>query len=241
MIYLGTSGWYYKHWARRFYPAGVVQHDWLGYYATKFSTVEVNNTFYRLPSQKMVQGWDEKTPDDFVFAFKGSRLVTHLKKLRNTADALHVFYERMKLVGHKLGIILWQLPPSLSLDVPLLEGFLAELDPGIRQAVEFRHQSWFTPEAYRVLEQYQVGLCIISAPTLPTIITTTAPFSYIRWHGKAALYATNYTDRELEDWAKTIRALPVDDVYGYFNNDAFAYAPTNCLHLINLLQQPTPT
>ncbi len=239
MNYLGTSGWYYDHWASRFYPTGLSKGDWLPYYCTRFNTVEVNASFYRLPSKAMVAGWRTKTPEDFVFSFKGSRLVTHQRKLKGTTEDLTRFYTRIRNIGEKLGVILWQLPPSLQKDLPLLESFLADLDPGLRQAIEFRHASWLTPETYGLLERYQVGLCIVSSPTLPVVMKTTTSFAYLRWHGGTLLYATNYRNDEIKAWAASITRLPVDDVYGYFNNDAFAYAPKNCLELKAVLKQQT--
>ncbi len=237
MNYLGTSGWYYAHWAGRFYPSGLPRQEWLSFYCTRFNTVEVNASFYRLPSESMVTGWREKTPEGFVFAFKGSRVVTHLKKLKGTAEYLSRFYARVGLVGEKLGIVLWQLPPSLSLDLPLLESFLADLDPEIPQVVEFRHPSWFTQEVYALLERYHIGLCIVSSPALPVVVKATASFAYVRWHGDALLYATRYSRRQIEQWADLLSRLPVKDVYGYFNNDAFAYAPENCLELKEALDR----
>jgi uncharacterized protein YecE (DUF72 family) len=236
MDYLGTSGWYYAHWADRFYPKGLPKSDWLPYYCTKFNTVEVNASFYRLPSESMVAGWREKTPAGFVFAFKGSRVVTHLKKLKGTSEYLATFYARVGMVGEKLGVVLWQLPPSLRFDLALLEGFLAELRQDIRQVVEFRHDSWFTPETFALLERYHVGLCIVSSPTMPVVVKATAGFAYVRWHGNALLYISNYSHKQLEDWARQIRGLPVQDVFGYFNNDAFAFAPQNCLELKEILK-----
>lgn len=239
MHFLGTSGWYYSHWAGRFYPEDLPKAQWLPYYCTKFTTVEVNASFYRLPSEAMVRGWRAKTPDDFVFAFKGSRIITHSKKLMDTSEYLARFYDRIGLVGKKLGVVLWQLPPSMKRDLSRLEGFLTELRPDIRQVIEFRHESWFTPESYALLEKYHVGFCIISSPRMPVVIKATASFAYIRWHGNALLYISNYSHAELEKWARQIRDLTVDDVYGYFNNDAFSFAPLNCLELKEILAQNT--
>jgi len=236
MDYLGTSGWYYEHWAGRFYPEGLAKSKWLPYYCTRFNTVEVNASFYRLPSEKMVAGWRDKTPEGFVFTFKGSRVVTHLKKLKGTSEYLARFYDRIGVVGGKLGVVLWQLPPSMKCDLSVLEGFLVELRRDIRQVIEFRHESWFRPEVYALLERYGVGLCIISSPKMPVVVKTTAPFAYIRWHGNALMFISNYRREELEEWARQIRSLAVEDVYGYFNNDAFAFAPLNCLELKDIMQ-----
>lgn len=236
MIYLGTSGWYYDHWVGSFYPEELDKGDWLPYYAERFGSVEVNASFYRLPFENMVTGWRDKTPDDFILAFKGSRVVTHRKKLRNVADYLETFYDRIQLAGDKRGPILWQLPPWMERDDDLLEDFLTEMRPDVAQAVEFRHRSWFDPSVYDLLDEYGVGLCIVSAPDLPVQLETTASFAYIRWHGAEAWYSSRYSHHELQRWADIIRNLDAQDVYGYFNNDYNAYAPQNCRQLQRLLR-----
>jgi uncharacterized protein YecE (DUF72 family) len=229
--YLGTSGWYYAHWAERFYPSDLPRGEWLQYYSKRFDTVEVNASFYRLPSESMVRGWREKTPEGFVFAFKGSRVVTHLKKLRGVEEFLQRFYGRIELVGEKLGVVLWQLPPSLGVDVGLLESFVAGLNREIPQVVEFRNASWFTEDVYRVLERFEVGLCVVSSPSMPVVVRVTAPVAYVRWHGASVLYGSRYSLAEMEAWAGVLAGLHARDVFGYFNNDACAYAPQNCVEL----------
>ena len=236
MIYLGTSGWYYDHWVDNFYPEELDKGDWLSFYAERFSSVEVNASFYRLPFENMVTGWHDKTPEDFVLSFKGSRVVTHRKKLRNVTDYLTKFYDRIELARDKRGVILWQLPPWMERNDDLLESFLSQLHREIPQAVEFRHQSWFDPTVYHLLESYDVALCIVSAPDLPLQIEVTTSFAYIRWHGSKEWYSSRYTRHALQRWADIIRNLDVQDVYGYFNNDYSAYAPQNCRQLQRLLR-----
>jgi uncharacterized protein YecE (DUF72 family) len=236
MIHLGTSGWYYDHWAGRFYPDEMDRGDWLRYYAERFDSVEVNASFYRMPSKNMVVGWRDKTPDDFVLTFKGSRVVTHRKKLRDVDGYLAKFYDRLDHAGDRRGPILWQLPPWMERDDALLESFLSQLRDDVPQAVEFRHESWFARGVYDLLEKYGVALCIVSTPDLPAALETTSSFVYIRWHGSKAWYSSKYSRHELQRWADVIRNLDAQNVYGYFNNDYNAYAPQNCRQLQRLLR-----
>lgn len=234
MIYLGTSGWYYDHWINTFYPSDVDKSNWLKVYAEKFNTVEVNASFYRLPFKNMVKGWNNKIPDDFLLTFKGSQIVTHKKKLHDVEEYLEKFYDRISLANN-VGVILWQLPPSLKKDNELLEQFLAQLSPDFRQCIEFRHKSWFTKEVFNLLSDYNVGYCIISAPNMPSTVKVTSNFAYIRWHGLDEWYKYDYSKKELYVWAEIINNLDVSDVFGYFNNDYQGFAPKNCLQLKKLL------
>ncbi|MGC9553693.1 MAG: DUF72 domain-containing protein [Thermoplasmatota archaeon] len=234
MIHLGTSGWYYGHWQGRFYPPELERRQWLDYYAQRFSTVEVNASFYRLPSARMVESWRRRTPEGFVLAFKGSRVVTHRRRLEDVEGYLGTFYERISLAREKRGPVLWQLPPSLERDDGLLESFLAALNQEVPQALEFRHRSWLARPVYRLLERYGMALCVASCPDLEPVVEVTAPFVYIRWHGPREWYASGYTDQELQRWAHVIRSLEVP-VYGYFNNDARGYALDNCRTLREML------
>lgn len=240
MFHLGTSGWYYNHWGGRFYPADLPKADWLPYYCTKFDTVEINASFYRLPSERMVEGWRTKTPASFRFAVKGSRVITHLKKLQGVDESLAIFYDRVSGLSEKLSVILWQLPPFLTKDLERLEGFLRILTHRWPQCIEFRHKSWLSDDVFALLARYSVGFCIVSSPSLPAAVRVTAPFAYLRWHGGTLLYASNYSPAELRQWAETIRSLPVNEVFGYFNNDAMAFAPKNCLQLRQMLEGVAP-
>lgn len=234
-INLGTSGWYYEDWVDAFYPEKMEKSDWLSYYADRFNTVEVNASFYRLPFENMVKGWKRKTPDDFLLTFKGSKVVTHRKKLNDVKDYLDRFFSRVKL-AEKIGVILWQLPPNIKKDLSRLEQFLALLDSDLRQCVEFRHDSWFEQDTYDLLEKYDVGFCMISAPNLPSPLRVTSDFAYIRWHGLDDWYKYDYSKQELSKWADVIKNLEVDEVFGYFNNDYQAFAPKNCSQLLELLK-----
>ena len=235
MYNLGTSGWYYTDWIGEFYPEDIEKNQWLTFYAKYFNTVEVNASFYRLPFKNMINGWNNKTPKDFLLTFKGSRIITHSKKLNQVEEYLKRFFERIKLT-QKIGVILWQLPPNLKKDINLLEKFINLLDPKLRQCIEFRHESWFDEEVYTILKKYEIGFCIISAPELPSVIKITSDFAYIRWHGIKEWYKYNYSKDELRRWAKIIKNMQVDDIFGYFNNDFDGNAPRNCTVLKELLQ-----
>ncbi|MBD3193828.1 MAG: DUF72 domain-containing protein [Candidatus Lokiarchaeota archaeon] len=235
MLYCGTSGWYYDDWKNVFYPSNIKKSDWLNYYSSVFNTVEVNASFYRLPFKNMVKGWKNKTPDNFIFTFKGSRLITHNKKLKNVNDYLDKFFKRITL-SEKVGVVLWQLPPSLKKDIDRLEQFFDNLSTEFRHCVEFRHDSWFDPDVYDVLKKHNIAYCIISAPGLPSTIQVTTDFAYIRFHGTHEWYKHKYSKNELNGWATKIKQMNVDDIYVYFNNDYNAFAPKNAKSLIDLLK-----
>ena len=234
--FIGTSGWVYPHWRGLFYPEGVPQGRWLEFYARHFSTVELNNSFYHLPSERAFLRWKETTPPGFRFSVKVSRLITHLKKLRNVEAPLENFLSRARLLGEKLGPLLYQTPPNLHRDLALLESFLRLLPRDLRHVFEFRHQSWLEEEVYELLGLYGVGFCIYDMPGLTTRVLATAPYAYIRFHGATGLYYSCYSDGELEQWAQRIRALPARDVFIYFNNDAEAHAVANARALLGKLQ-----
>lgn len=236
--FIGTSGWSYNHWIGRFYPADLRREKWLEFYCQHFSTVEINSTFYRLPKESMVKSWFQRTPDNFRFAVKMSRHVTHLHRLRNCGDAVNNWWARVRHLQHKLSVILVQLPPSLQADPPLLQDFLALLPANMRTAVEFRHESWHCDAVYRVLQEAGAALCIISHPLLPSHWVVTAPFVYVRMHGSTQRADSCYTTEELTEWAKRLLQLDiaVHDVFIYFNNDFNAYAVANAVQLGVLLQ-----
>jgi len=237
-IYIGTSGYQYYHWRGLFYPENLISYKWLEYYAKFFKTVELNVTFYRLPPESAFKGWSRRTPKDFIFVLKGSRFITHVKKLNNIREATKLFFDRAKLLKEKLGIVLWQLPPGWKVNADRLEKFLKFVSKDkIRQAFEFRNETWFCSEVYKLLKKYRAGLVIADSPYYPKIEKITANFVYLRFHGGRVLYGSEYSKKELTEWAKKIkkwlrRGL---DVYVYFNNDANAYAVKNARELVKLL------
>lgn len=241
-VLIGTSGWVYPHWKGRFYPEGLPQSEWLRFYARHFPTAEVNFSFYRLPPESAVRGWRENSPRRFVFAVKGSRFITHIKRLKDAEEPIRTFTSRMSVLGEKLGPILWQLPPNLKRDDGRLSEFLALLPKGMLHAFEFRHSSWFCDEVFDLLSRYNAALCIFSRPDFPCPEVATAFWVYIRMHGSEALYSSCYTLDELRSWAGRIERFLSEgkDVYVYFNNDVNAYAVQNGLTLAKLLEDWTP-
>jgi uncharacterized protein YecE (DUF72 family) len=233
-IRVGCSGWNYADWREAVYPKGLPQSRWLEQYATLFDTVEVNSTFYRLPRRESVERWVEQTPDDFVFAVKASRYLTHVRRLSDLEDGVERFYERVEpLVGTpKMGPVLWQLPANFHRDDERLRQALAALPAG-RHAFEFRHESWFTPEVYDLLRAKGAALVIGDHPERPfQAHELSADWTFLRFHYGSRGRNGNYSESELEQWAARIddwrrRA----DVYAYFNNDWRGYAVKNGLWL----------
>jgi uncharacterized protein YecE (DUF72 family) len=236
-LWVGTSGYVYPHWRRGvFYPGGLRQRDELGWYADRFRTVELNNPFYRLPAPESFDRWRDAVGDDFVFAVKASRYITHIRRLREASDALALFLERAERLGPKLGPILFQLPPTFAADLGVLRGFLEALPARHRWVVEFRHPSWHTPDAYDALGERGVALCIPVGGRVRPDLVTTAPFVYTRMHaGQGA--GGGFTTEQLEWWAGRLRALDRagKDRYVYFNNDPGGHAPRDARTLLDLL------
>jgi uncharacterized protein YecE (DUF72 family) len=238
-VHVGCSGWNYRDWRERVYPKGLPQRAWLEYYAGLFDTVEVNNTFYRLPNVSAVEGWAEQTPPEFVFTVKSSRYLTHIKRLTDMKTGVQRFYERIEplIAAGKLGPVLWQLPPTFRRDDERLASALAELPAG-RHCFEFRHESWFVPEIYALLRRHGVALVIGDDPRRPyeQPLELTAGWTFVRFHFGTRGRDGNYSDRELEEWAKRIRAWArKTEVFAYFNNDWNGYAVRNGLKLKRLL------
>jgi uncharacterized protein YecE (DUF72 family) len=236
-IWIGTSGYVYRHWRKGvFYPPGLPAREELAHYASRFPTVELNNPFYRLPTAEVFARWREGTPDDFQFAVKASRFITHIKRLRDVADEITLFMDRAGHLGPKLGPILFQLPPTQQLDAPRLHDFLFLLSDDHRWVVEFRHPSWHTSEVYQLLAERGVALCIPVGGGLQPARITTAPFTYIRMH-RGREPAGGFSEEELKSWAAQVRALRSagKDVYLYFNNDWEGHAVRDAAALEDLL------
>jgi uncharacterized protein YecE (DUF72 family) len=233
-VHVGCSGWQYQDWRETFYPKGLGQPKWLPSYAERFDTVEVNSTFYRLASPAAVQRWVDETPQDFVFALKASRYLTHIKRLQDLRPGLERYYERIEaLVGSpKLGPIVWQLPPDFQRDDERLAGALKALPEG-RHCFEFRHPSWFTEEVYERLRAHGVALVIGDRPERPwQSHELTTDWTLVRFHYGRRGRRGNYSDRELGTWARRIAAWrSLAEVFAYFNNDWEGFAPRNALAL----------
>jgi uncharacterized protein YecE (DUF72 family) len=234
--YIGTSGWHYDHWREEFYPTGLPKSRWLEFYSKQFSTVELNNSFYRLPSEKAFANWRDSSPEAFVFAVKVSRFITHIKRLKDTAEPVANFMARASLLEGKLGPLLYQLPGSMKRDYQVLEEFLKTLPENSRNVFEFRDDSWFDRGIFELLRHYNAGFCIYDMPDLTTPVIATSDFAYVRFHGSRQLYSSCYSEKELEDWALKIAGLEVRKVYAYFNNDAGGFAIGNALMLRHLLE-----
>jgi len=227
--FIGTSGWHYEHWRGTFYPEMLPKPKWLEFYAAKFQTVELNNTFYRLPSEEAVAVWKDSTPTGFVFAAKASRYITHVKRFRNVTDSVGTFLERLRILGEKLGPVLYQTPPNMYRDDTLLASFLATLPRGQRSVFEFRHESWLNQKVFGVLREHGAGFCVFDMPDIHCPVVATSDFAYIRFHGSAGMYSSSYSDGALSAWARKIAGLAsaVEQVYVYFNNDVAGYALDN--------------
>jgi uncharacterized protein YecE (DUF72 family) len=237
-VYVGTSGWTYDDWSGPFYPEGISGSKRLEFYAEKFDTVEVNATFYRLPTQTMIDAWNRRLKKSFHLVLKGSRLITHRKKLANCEDAVDEFFVRaLKLDA--LRVVLWQLPPSIRKDAERLDAFLCELPGKVRYAVEFRHKSWWDDEVADVLAGHDAAFAAISHPSLPADVLPTTDLLYLRFHGiDRKLYRYDYTDEELSEWVDRVKPhLRGRTLYAFFNNDYHANAPKNAAKFRELLQQ----
>jgi len=237
-LYIGTSGWHYDHWRHRFYPEKLTKAKWLEFYASHFTTVELNNSFYRLPSEAAFTNWRDSSPANFTFAVKVSRFITHIKRLKNTEEAVETFVSRAKILGEKLGPLLYQLPPNMHRNDERLESFLSILPRELKHVFEFRHQSWLEEEVFETLHKYNIGLCVFDMPSLSCPLVATADFAYIRFHGSTGLYFSCYSDEELADWSKRLASLAANlkAIYIYFNNDAEAFAVRNAITLGGYLQ-----
>ena len=237
--YIGTSGWHYDHWRNMFYPEKLSKAKWLEFYAGRFHTVEVNNSFYRLPSEAAFHNWHDSSPADFTFAVKVNRFITHIKRLKNAEEAVEKFAAAVKILGDKLGPLLYQLPPNMRRDDQRLESFLSILPRGMKHVFEFRHQSWFDKEILNTLHKYNIGFCAFDMPSLSCPLVATADFAYVRFHGSTGLYSSCYSDGELLDWAKRLSnmAKNLRTVYVYFNNDVEGFAVRNAMTLREYLKE----
>ena len=238
-VHIGCSGWNYRDWRGAIYPEGLPARRWLERYAELFDTVEVNNTFYRLPSQSAVESWVEQTPPGFVIAVKASRYLTHVKRLREMTRAATRYFKAIKPLADspKLGPVLWQLPANFKRDDERLGEALQELREG-RHCFEFRHPSWFVPEVYELLRRHRAALVIGDDPERPfQSHEITTDWTYVRFHRGNRGRRGNYSERELEDWKRRIAAWRADvEVFAYFNNDWEAFAPRNAMWLAERLR-----
>ena len=251
MIRIGCSGWNYKHWRGPVYPAEMPSRLWFDHYASIFDTVEVNNTFYRLPEPETFAAWRERAPAHFIYAIKASRFLTHLKRLRDPEEPVIRLFEHARKLGDRFGPILYQLPGNFHRDLPRLDHFLSLLprtlgDAGgapkrlaLHHVIEFRHPSWYVAETYQLLRARSVTLCLHdkagSAITEPDV----GPIVYVRFHGPGGRYFGRYEIARLDKWATRLYELARDgrDVFAYFNNDPDGMAVVNARELQSLVDR----
>lgn len=236
---VGTSGWNYPHWSGIFYPAGLRPGDWLAFYAGQFSTVEINVTHYNLPSEEAFRSWYRQTPSGFSFAVKASRYITHMKKLRDPVEPLSRLLQRARILGDKLGPILYQLPPRWHADPARLESFLEVLPTDLQHVFEFRHQSWLNQEVFSLLRRHNAALCLIAMPGFNSPVEVTSSLVYIRMHGQNVKYGDKFSAQELGRWASRVSGFLNSGltVRVYFNNDARAFAVENARELRAMVRE----
>jgi uncharacterized protein YecE (DUF72 family) len=240
---VGCSGWNYASWRGRFYPSNLPASRWLEYYATRFDTVEINNTFYRLPERSTFVSWRSQPPAGFLFAVKASRFLTHMKRLLEPEEPLKRLFTRATGLGRKLGPVLYQLPGSFAIDIPRLDRFLRALprtaSGSRRHVIEFRDPSWYVPQTFELLADRGAALCLHDKLGSPISEPSVGPFVYVRFHGTSGSYHGSYSPRQLDRWAHTLaeQIQAGRDVFAYFNNDPEAVATANALTLRENLER----
>jgi len=240
-LHIGTSGWHYKHWCGSFYPEKLSPARMLECYFAQFDTVEINNSFYKLPSVETFEKWRQATPAGFCFAVKASRFLTHNKKLKDAESALQNFLPRAEVLREKLGPILFQLPPRWGVNVERLREFLQVLPRRHRYAFEFREPSWNTEAVYALLRRYNAAYCIYELAGFMSPLQITADFTYVRLHGPGGKYQGSYSLQALQQWSERIAAWDkLRAIYIYFDNDQAGYAAQNALQLKRLAGKPGP-
>ncbi len=238
IVHVGTSGWHYDHWEGPFYPDGTSGNKQLDYYARQFNTVEINNTFYKLPEEKALKDWYEDTPNDFLFSIKASRYITHLKNLMDVEEPLDKFLKRIRGLKEKLGAILFQLPPRWNINLERFENFSNLIPEGLQIAVEFRNSTWHTEKIYKILKEKNIAFCIWELAGEQSPVMVTANFCYIRLHGPDGAYKGDYSDEILRGWAEKIEDWKVHgkEIYLYFDNDQMGFAPKNAKQIIKIIE-----
>lgn len=239
-VHIGTSGWHYKHWLDDvFYPSGTKPAQMFEFYARHFDTVEINNSFYHLPSATTFDNWRDASPPKFLFAVKASRFITHMKKLKDPEPSSEKFFNVADRLGKKLGPILFQLPPRWKVNVERFAEFLESLPRGHKYVFEFRDETWFVPEIYALLRRHKAAFCIHDFSDMKVPQEITAPFTYVRFHGPTtAKYFGSYSTHQLRAWAERIAdwSSELSAAYVYFNNDPGGEAVKNALELKRLVK-----
>jgi uncharacterized protein YecE (DUF72 family) len=232
MYWIGTSGYNYPEWKGSFYPADLSAAKMLPFYASQFSTVEINYTFYRLPTEKLVSGWAAAAPAPFRFTLKAPKRITHDRRLKDCAELLKSFCDVAGTLGDRLGVLLFQLGPAFKRDLQTFDAFLADMPPGARAAFEFRHASWFDDEVYARLRDRGLALCIADSEKLTTPLVATAPYGYFR------LRDEGYTPDQIAGWADVMRSHDEwADTYVYFKHEEAGTGPALARQLMQVLGQ----
>jgi uncharacterized protein YecE (DUF72 family) len=236
-IHIGTSGWHYSHWIGPFYPEDLSKCDFLSYYADRFHTVEINNSFYRLPTKETLTEWRGMVQPGFIFAVKGSRYITHMKKLKDPLGPVHEFLERIDTLEDSLGPILFQLPPRWRVNGERLRGFLEALPTGYRYAFEFRDPSWFREEVYVAMHRHGAAFCMYELAGRSSPKPITGDFVYVRLHGPEGAYRGRYATEVLAGWAEAFLVWVGQgrDIFCYFDNDEAGYAVQDAARLQHML------
>ena len=235
-IRIGTSGWHYKHWIGTFYPEGTTSSRQFGEYSKYFDTVEMNNSFYHLPPKSTIEKWRANSPENFLFSVKGSRYITHMKKLFKPKEALNTFLTHAAALGHKLGPVLFQLPPGWNINADRLKDFLKLLPMDHRYTFEFRNTTWYDPAVYELLRGHNAAFCIYELDNHRSPKEITADFVYVRLHGPGGKYQGRYPMSTQRDWANQCKIWQREgkDVFVYFDNDEAGYAAFNAKELKEL-------
>ncbi len=239
-IYIGTSGWHYKHWIGRFYPEKISAKEQFEFYTKHFNNVEINNSFYKLPPREVFEGWYQYSPKKFTFIIKANRFITHNLKLSRPQEPITRLFNSILALKEKLGPILFQLPPKWNVNVERLRDFITALPKGHRYVFEFRNETWYTQEVYDVLSENNCAFCIYELAGHISPVKITADFVYVRLHGPSPnKYQGSYTKAQLQKWAKQCLDWQQrkKDVYVYFDNDQDAYAAFNAITLKDLVKQ----
>jgi len=234
--HIGCSGFHYKHWKERFYPKGMPQNKWFGFYSSHFKTLELNVTFYRIPQLSFLQNWHRVSPPDFRFSVKAPRAITHYKQFHNSADLIISFYDTISQgLAEKLGPVLFQMPPRFTYTEEKLDRIISNLNPAFLNVVEFRHESWWQQSIYQKLAKHNIAFCGMSHPDLPQQIVQNTPLVYYRFHGTPQLYYTLYPREALQNVVDVVSDNPdISSAWFYFNNDVEAHAPQNAKEMIAL-------
>jgi len=238
-IHIGCSGWVYKHWRGFFYPEGLPQKRWFERYAEEFDTVELNNSFYRLPSGDTFEKWRKQAPPGFCYAVKANRYLTQAKKLKECEEPLERMMAAVRCLDDRLGPMLYQLPPSMKINLERLEGFLRIIPKDVTNVFEFRNKDWYVPETYALLDRYGASFCIHDMPGSASERIAVGPIVYVRFHGGEGKYWGRYSDEGLLSWTDWIvdQARQGRNVWCYFNNDIHGHAIEDARTLKSMVGQ----